>query len=136
MKNGWTTHSSNNEIWLAVSPCHMTMTCKINKLEKPGGQLWLLSYLVWQICCLLWSFSSGQCDVRVVHPHIIITPLPDLWRAIHRQKYSNISTRHPKKTLHVFKSLFFDVMWSRYYKILTYQNFKSIDAKLKKLCWD
>ena len=23
----------------------------------------------------------------------------------------------PKKTLHVFKSLFFDVMWSKYYKI-------------------
>ena len=39
MKNGWTTHSSNNAIWLALSPCHMTMTCKINKLEKPGGQL-------------------------------------------------------------------------------------------------
>ena len=39
MKNGWTTHSSNNAIWLALSPCHMTMTCKINKLEKPGGPL-------------------------------------------------------------------------------------------------
>ena len=39
MKNGWTTHSSNNAIWLALSPCHMTVTCKINKLEKPGGQL-------------------------------------------------------------------------------------------------
>ena len=24
---------------MALSPCHMTMTCKINKLEKPGGQL-------------------------------------------------------------------------------------------------
>ena len=39
MKNGWTTHSSNNAIWLALSPFHMTMTCKMNKLEKPGGQL-------------------------------------------------------------------------------------------------
>ena len=39
MKNGWTTHSSNNAIWLDLSPCHMTMTCKINKLEKPGRQL-------------------------------------------------------------------------------------------------
>ena len=44
MKNGWTTHSSNNAIWLALSPCHMTMTCKINKLEKPGGQF-LIPYL-------------------------------------------------------------------------------------------
>ena len=37
MKTGWTTHSWNNAIWLAVRPCHMTMTHKINKLEKPGG---------------------------------------------------------------------------------------------------
>ena len=36
MKTGWITHSWNNAIWLAVRPCHMTMTCKINKLEKPG----------------------------------------------------------------------------------------------------
>ena len=39
MKTGWTTHSWNGAIWLALSPCHMTMTCKINKLEKPGGPL-------------------------------------------------------------------------------------------------
>ena len=39
MKTGWTTNSSNGAIWLALSPCHMTMTCKINKLEKPSGQL-------------------------------------------------------------------------------------------------
>ena len=37
MKTGWTTHSWNNAIWLALRPCHMTMTHKINKLEKPGG---------------------------------------------------------------------------------------------------
>ena len=36
MKTGWTTHSWNKAIWLALSLCHMTMTCKINKLEKPG----------------------------------------------------------------------------------------------------
>ena len=36
MKTGWTTHSWNNAIWLALRPCHMTMTHKINKLEKPG----------------------------------------------------------------------------------------------------
>ena len=39
MKTGWTTHSWNGAIWLALSSCHMTMTCKINKLEKPGGPL-------------------------------------------------------------------------------------------------
>ena len=39
MKNRWTTHSWNGAIWLALSSCHMTMTCKINKLEKPGGPL-------------------------------------------------------------------------------------------------
>ena len=39
MKNGWTTHSSNRAIWLALSPFHKTMMCKINKLEKLGGQL-------------------------------------------------------------------------------------------------
>ena len=39
MKTGWTTHSWNNAIWLALRPCHMTMTLKINKLEKPGGPL-------------------------------------------------------------------------------------------------
>ena len=37
MKTGWTTHSWNKAIWLALSLCHMTMTRKINKLEKPGG---------------------------------------------------------------------------------------------------
>ena len=37
MKTGWTTHSWNNAIWLALRPCHMTMMGKINKLEKPGG---------------------------------------------------------------------------------------------------
>ena len=37
MKTGWTTHSWNKAIWLALSLCHMTMTHKINKLEKPGG---------------------------------------------------------------------------------------------------
>ena len=37
MKTGWTTHSWNNAIWLALRPCHMTMTHKINKFEKPGG---------------------------------------------------------------------------------------------------
>ena len=37
MKTGWITHSWNNAIWLALRPCHMTMTHKINKLEKPGG---------------------------------------------------------------------------------------------------
>ena len=36
MKTGWTTHSWNGAIWLALSSCHTTMTCKINKLEKPG----------------------------------------------------------------------------------------------------
>ena len=36
MKTGWTTHSWNNAIWLALRPCHMTMMHKINKLEKPG----------------------------------------------------------------------------------------------------
>ena len=55
------------------------------------------------------------------------------------------NTECPKKTLHVFKSLFFDVMWLKYYKIwrgcsgiifqLTYQIW-SLYAKLKKLCWD
>ena len=39
MKNGWTTHSWNEAIWLALSSCHMTMMCKINKLEKPGRPL-------------------------------------------------------------------------------------------------
>ena len=39
MKTRWTTHLWNGAIWLALSPCHMTMTCKINKLEKPGGPL-------------------------------------------------------------------------------------------------
>ena len=37
MKTGWTTHSWNKEIWLALSLCHMTMARKINKLEKPEG---------------------------------------------------------------------------------------------------
>ena len=37
MKTGWTTHSWNNAIWLALRPCHMTMMRKISKLEKPGG---------------------------------------------------------------------------------------------------
>ena len=36
MKTEWTTHSWNNAIWLALRLCHMTMMCKINKLEKPG----------------------------------------------------------------------------------------------------
>ena len=38
MKTGWTTHSWNNAIWLVLRHCHMTMTHKINKLEKPGEQ--------------------------------------------------------------------------------------------------
>ena len=37
MKTGWTTHSWNKAIWLALSLCHMTMTRKINKIEKPVG---------------------------------------------------------------------------------------------------
>ena len=37
MKIEWTTHCWNNAIWLALRLCHMTMTHKINKLEKPGG---------------------------------------------------------------------------------------------------
>ena len=37
MKTGWTTHSWNKAIWLALRPYHMTMMRKINKLEKPGG---------------------------------------------------------------------------------------------------
>ena len=37
MKTGWTTHSWNKEIWLALRLCHMTMMGKVNKLEKPGG---------------------------------------------------------------------------------------------------
>ena len=37
MKTGWTTHSWNKAIWLALSLCHMTMMRKINKLEKAGG---------------------------------------------------------------------------------------------------
>ena len=37
MKTGWTTLSWNKAIWLALSLCHMNMTCKINKLDKPGG---------------------------------------------------------------------------------------------------
>ena len=39
MKTRWTTHSWNGAIWLALRPCHITMTCEINKLEKPGGPL-------------------------------------------------------------------------------------------------
>ena len=66
IKTGWTTHSWNNAIWLAVSPCHMTMMRKINKLEKP------IFMPYWQISYLLWSFLSGCRDVRVVHPHISI----------------------------------------------------------------
>ena len=38
MKTEWTTHSWNNAIWLVLRHCHMTMTHKINKLEKPGEQ--------------------------------------------------------------------------------------------------
>ena len=68
MKTGWTTYSWNGAIWLALRPCHMTMTCKINL--KNRADHW--AFLIWQIFCLLWSFSSGHCDVRVVHPHIII----------------------------------------------------------------
>ena len=37
MKTRWTTNSLNKAIWLDVSFCHMTMTRKINKLEKLGG---------------------------------------------------------------------------------------------------
>ena len=40
---------------------------------KTGRTTQHFSCLIWQICCLLWSFSTGHCDVRVVHPHIIIS---------------------------------------------------------------
>ena len=33
----------------------------------------VFSCLICQICCVLWSFSSGRCDVRVDHLHTIIT---------------------------------------------------------------
>ena len=36
MKIGWTTHSSNEAIRLALRPDHMTMMCKNNKPEKLG----------------------------------------------------------------------------------------------------
>ena len=36
MKTRWTIHSWNNAIWLALRPCDMTLTRKINKLKKPG----------------------------------------------------------------------------------------------------
>ena len=33
------------------------------------------SCLIWQMHCLLWSFSGRCCDVRGVHLHIIIIPM-------------------------------------------------------------
>ena len=56
MKTGWTTHSWNGAIWLALSPCHMTMTCKINKLEKNrvDHSAFFIPYLA--DCCLLGHF--------------------------------------------------------------------------------
>ena len=41
-------------------------------IQKTRRTTWHFSCLICQICCLLWSFSSGHCDVRVVHPHTII----------------------------------------------------------------
>ena len=34
---------------------------------------WSTRFFPCQICCLLYSFSSGHCDVRVIHLHTIIT---------------------------------------------------------------
>ena len=34
---------------------------------------WTTRVFLCQICCLLWSFSSEHCDIRVVHLHTIIT---------------------------------------------------------------
>ena len=67
--------------------------------EKPGGPLVFFSCLICQICCLLWSFLSGHCDVRVVHPHTIITSFVFLSfstglsrKAIKGKFYPNISS--------------------------------------------
>ena len=34
---------------------------------------WTTRFFPCQICCLLCSILSGHCDVRVIHPHTIIT---------------------------------------------------------------
>ena len=69
MKNGWTTHLTNNENWLTLSPCHMTMTCKINKLEKPGGQLIIFQTLFSRSATFYGHFradiGTSECSTRI-----------------------------------------------------------------------
>ena len=45
MKTGWTTHSWNNAIWLALRPCHMTMTHKINLKNRVDHKAIFMPYL-------------------------------------------------------------------------------------------
>ena len=82
MKTGWTTDSCHNAIWLALRPCHKTMTRKINKPEKPGGTQGnfhalfgssptFYGYIRAEVVTLEWS-------IRISH-HPIVTTLPFLF---------------------------------------------------------
>ena len=68
-------------------------------IQKTGWTTLFFSCLIWQICCHLWSFSSGCCDARVVHLHTIITSFVFLSfstglsrKAIKGKFYPNISS--------------------------------------------
>ena len=71
MKTGWTTNSWNRAIWLALSLCHMTMTCKINKLEKPGEPLRIFHALFGRSAAFYGHFQAdavtSEWSTRISH---------------------------------------------------------------------
>ena len=61
-----------SSIWLVENDVLIKWTNKVDKSEKLGGPQKFFGVLIWQIGCLKRQFGWRCCDVRVVHPHIII----------------------------------------------------------------
>ena len=95
MKTGWTTHSWNNGIWLALRPCHMTMMCKINKLEKPSGPQGNFHALFGRSPTFYGHFGAdavtSEWSTRISPPHLSQNfSYLDLFKQMSAEKHLNL----------------------------------------------
>ena len=78
-----------NSISLVENDVLIKWTNKVDKSEKPGGPQNFFSALIWKIGCLIRQFGWHCCDIRVVHPNIIISNYLSIFLILGKENWAN-----------------------------------------------
>ena len=101
-----------------------------NKQIWNTGQITLIfSCLIWQMQCLLWSFSGRCCDVRGVHPHII-TKMEQILEKNSQNFFGNYPLSDNYLQWKFWKSLISKIFTGSYSRTATFKTKKIISIIL------